>query len=149
MAGQPAARTKYPGDGSAGHRYGVRAICRFRRPISPGSDAATTCGWIYTAKGVAGIRGALQILQTGFDPERSPCRIKTWGAFGSLLDELHHPAPGSPFRRIFEEQLRARRNPDLLSAGPVRPCPPSDARLRQAASGRPFSLAVTQHFDGQ
>ncbi|CAM3149266.1 TniQ protein [Paracoccus aminovorans] len=68
-------------------------------------DTASACGWAYIVNGEAGIRRALQILQAGFDPKRSPCRIKKWGAFGPLLDELRHPLPSNSLRRIFGEHL--------------------------------------------
>ncbi|RDD72233.1 TniQ family protein [Paracoccus versutus] len=74
---------------------------------APDQDAASACGWSYIVDGESGIRGALQILQTGFDPTPMPRRGSKWDAFGSLLDELHHPAPGSPFRRIFDEHIES------------------------------------------
>ncbi|SFY44663.1 TniQ protein [Paracoccus pantotrophus] len=70
-------------------------------------DAASACGWRCIVDGEAGIRHALQILQAGFDPKRSPCRIKKWGAFGPLLDEFRHPAPDNPLRRIFEKHIES------------------------------------------
>ncbi len=72
---------------------------------APDQDTASACGWTCIVNGEAGIRRALQILQAGFDAKRSPCRIKKWGAFGPLLDELRHPLPSNPLRRIFEEHF--------------------------------------------
>lgn len=72
---------------------------------APEQDTASGRGWTCIVSGEAGIRHALQVLQARVDPERSPCRIRKWEAFGPLLDELRHPLPSNPLRRIFEEHF--------------------------------------------
>lgn len=103
MAGQPAAGTGDQDHRAVGRRPRVRAACRLRRPFRPGS------GYRF------GLRLELHRRWRGRHPPRladssgrvrsqtSSCRIKKWGNFTSLLDELRHPLPSNPLRRIFEE----------------------------------------------
>ena len=68
-------------------------------------DVASGCGWSYIAKGEAGIRHALQVLQGGFETSDSTCIIKHWRSFVPFEDALWHPPLCRPLRRIFDERF--------------------------------------------